>query len=153
MAVAIPYIAMAVTAVGAIGQAQSAASASKYNAAVNTQNALVAEQQGEAAAQAQERDAQRRLGAAVAAYGASGVDITTGSPTDVLADSSRMAALDNLTTRYNYRMRALGYQNQATLDTSSARNSSTAGYLSAIGSAASMYRSSSAGGTPIPTTG
>jgi hypothetical protein len=119
--------------VGAYEQGQAQANSAQYNAEVAQQNAQIATQQGEAAAQEQSRVAQRKIGAQVAAYGASGVDGSSGSPMDVLADSVRMATLDQLTTKYNYQLKAIGYQNQVGLDQANAENSSTAGTVAAIG--------------------
>lgn len=124
----------AVSAVGAIKQAQAASAAADYNAAVSSQNAQIAEAQGEAAAQAHQRDTQRRIGAMVAAYGASGVQGADGSPADVLADSVRSATLDNLTLKYNYKLRALGYQNQSQLDQFNSKTAMEGGYWSAASS-------------------
>ena len=136
----------ATAAVGAVSQGQAAGQAADYNAQVAQQNAVIAQQQGDAAAQAQSRDAQRKIGSMIASYGASGVQADAGSPLDVLADSVRMATLDNLTTKYNYALKAQGFGNQATLDTMNAETSRTSGLLN--GAAALMK-----GGTAIPTFG
>lgn len=122
-----------ISAVGSIMQGQSQAGASRYNAEVAQQNATIAEQQGEAAAEQQSVAARRKIGSMVANYGASGVDGASGSALDVLADSARMAALDNLTVKYNYKLKAMGYQNQAALDQSNAKNSETSGALGGVG--------------------
>jgi hypothetical protein len=160
MAVALPFIMIAgaaISAVGAVRQAQAASAASDYNAKLAEQNAEVATAQGNAAAEAQARDAQRRIGAAVATYGASGVQVDTGSPTDVLADSARNASLDNLTIKYNAKLRALGLQAQAGLDRANAANSEQAGYLNAtsqlLSGAAKAGGAFGGGGTGTPATG
>jgi hypothetical protein len=157
MAVPLIVASAVIGAAGAIRSAQAQSAASNYNAQVATQNASIAESQGNAAAEAQQRDAQRRLGSTLAAFGASGVQTDTGSPVDVLTDSARQATLDNLTTRYNYK-RGLGYTTQAQLDSASASNATTAGYLSAAGSlvggASKAYgMSQGGGGSAIPTFG
>ena len=131
MAAALPWVLSAVSAVGAVQQGAAQASAAEYNANTARMNADIADSQGEAAAQAQSRDAARRIGAAVADYGASGVAMGEGSPADALAASARSAALDNLTVRYNYKLKALGYQSQAALDEAAAPNYRTASYLAA----------------------
>ena len=138
--VEIAYIALAaasttIAAVGAVRQGQAAANAAEFNADVAAKNAQAAEAQAQAASEAQKRDSQRRMGAAVAAYGASGVSLSEGSPVDVLAESARMAELDNLTLKYNYRLKALGYSTEASLARANASNSRTAGYLSGAGTA------------------
>lgn len=138
-----PLMAVAAGAqvVGALTQSSAQAGAARYNAQVAQQNAAIALDQGNAAAAAQNREARRKIGAAIASYGASGVDGSSGSPMDVLADSVRAATLDNLTVQYNYKLKALGYENQATLDKASAKNYETAGVLNAVGSAAKGFGS------------
>jgi hypothetical protein len=146
----------AMAVAGAVKQGQAASQAADYNSQLATQNAGIAAAQGEAAGQAQARDAQRRIGTEMAAYGASGVQMSDGSPADVLADSARSAALDNLTTRYNYQIKGLGYQDQASLESAQSENASAAGYLSALGAGiggASKVYSMSGGGTAIPSFG
>ncbi len=131
------------SAVGAIRSASAKASADNYNGQIAEQNAAIATSQGEAAAQAQQRDAERQIGRGVAAYGASGVDVGSGSPTDVLADSARSAMLDNLTIRYNAQLRGTAYKDQANLYRSEASNDTTSGYLNAassvVGALGKMY--------------
>ena len=143
-----------VSAIGAINQGEANANSAEYNAAVARQNAAIAQQQGAAASEAQKRDAARKMGAALANYGASGVQTDTGSPMDVLADSARMATLDNLTIKYNYALKAQGYQSQSLLDDSNASNSRTSSILNAGASVikgAAAYTSMS--GNAIPNFG
>ena len=130
----VPYLmagAAVVSAVGAVRQGQAAAASADYNAKVAEQNAQIANAQGNAAVEAQQRDAQRRMGAAVAAYGASGVQLSGGSPMDVLEESARNSALDAATLKYNYRLRGMGFENQANLYSAQSGFASTAGYLGA----------------------
>jgi hypothetical protein len=160
MAVALPFIMAASAVIGAVGavrSAQAQAGAADHNAQLAEQNAQIATAQGEAAAAAQQRDAQRNIGRALALYGASGVQTDTGSPAEVLADSARNASLDNMTIRYNAKLRAMGLQAQAGLDRSNASNASSAGVLNATSAllsggakAASMYAGA---GTGTPSLG
>lgn len=133
---ALAIVGAVISAVAAVRQGQAAANAETYNAQVAEQNKQIAESQGIAASEAQKRESQRRMGAALAAYGAAGVSTSDGSPTEVLAESARMAELDNLTLKYNYRLKGLGYSNQVELSKANAVNSRTAGYLNAYGSLA-----------------
>lgn len=107
------YAASAAKVAGDELEGRATAGAADFDAAVARQNAEIAQQQGSAAAQAQERDATRKIGSMIANYGASGVQADGGSPADVLADSMRMATLDNITTRYNYNIKAQDYYNKA----------------------------------------
>lgn len=158
MAMAIPIAMAAMTAVSAISQASQASNAAKYNAQVAEQNAQIARQQGAAAAEAQARQAKQQLGKMQANYAASGVDVGQGSPLDVLADSAAQAELDNLNTRYNYDLRARGFDNTSNLERSNASNAMSSGYLNAAGGALKAYSGaggsfgggSMGGGTPIP---
>lgn len=145
MAVALPWImaaAAAVSAVGAVKQGQAASDAANYNADIARQNAASAAQQGEAADAMLKRQQEQRMGAAIASFGAAGVDLTSGSPSDVLAENARQSTLDRLTQKYNYKMRALGYQDQAGLDDANAANSRTAGYFN--GASAALQGTASA---------
>lgn len=153
MAVAVPIITAVISAYAAVraGQAQSAQA--KYTAKVAQQNADAANQQGAAAAAAQHRDAVRKLGLMQANYGASGVDQSTGSPLDVFSDAVGQSTLDNLNTKYNYQLKALGYNNSATLDSAAASEATTSSYLSAAGSllggAGKAYDRYKGTGTPV----
>lgn len=144
MAFMLAVASAAMSAAGAEQQGESTAAAARYNAQIAEQNATVATQQGVAAGEAQDRAARMKIGSMVANYGASGVDGTSGSPMDVLAESARMAALDNLTTKYNYALRARGYKNQAGLEEANAKNALIAGDINAT---ASVFKSA---GNAIP---
>lgn len=124
----------AISALGAIRQGQATANALNFNAAMADKNAKIAEGQGIAAGESQQRDAARRIGAATAAYGASGVQLSDGSPMDVLGESARLATLDNLTLKYNYKLKGMGLAAEASLDRANASNSRTASYFNAAGS-------------------
>jgi hypothetical protein len=139
MAAAIPWIAAAISAAGAVQQGQAQAASATYNAQVAEKNSQIAKAQGAAAAEMQSRDAQRRMGAAIASFGASGVDVGVGSPTDVLAESVRNSTLDALTLKYNYDLKAMGFSDQANLNTMSASNAKTSSYFDAAGSIAKGY--------------
>lgn len=146
----------AVGAVGAIRTSQAQAGAADYNAEVARQNAAATASQAQAASEMQHRQAEQRMGAAVAAYGASGVDTSTGSPSDVLSGMARDSTLDSLSTQYNYKLKGAGYVDQAQLDDANASNSRPAGYLSATSSlltGAATAGKMRGGGTAIPSFG
>jgi hypothetical protein len=155
----IALVAGSVKGFGSILGGESNAQAEEYNAAVAQQNAAIARQQGAVAADQQWRSAERTFGSIVASYGASGVQSDNGSPVDVLADSAARATLDNLTTKYNYELKAVGFENQAQLDKMKAQTSRTSGVLNGIASVGQGYAMSQMwgsgglpgfGGTPIP---
>lgn len=120
-----------VSAIGSMFSGEGRAQAHEYNAQIAMQNALIARQQGEAAAEAQGRDAKRKLGSMVANFGASGVMTDSGSALEVLADSARMAMLDNLTIKYNANLKALSASMQGDMERSAGKNSRTAALLGA----------------------
>mgnify|MGYP000013338213 CR=1 FL=1 len=140
-------------AIGSYNEGEATAQSAEYNSAVARQNAEIAGQQSEAASQAQQRDAARKIGASIAAYGASGVQTDSGSPLDVLADSARMATLDNLTLKYNYALKARGFQSQASLGDAKAANARTAAVLNIINDAEDTAARVMGGGSPIPSFG
>lgn len=141
-------------AVGSLIQGESQAQASEFNAAIARQNAQIAQQQGAAAVQAQQRDAARRIGSMVANYGASGVQVDSGSPVDVLADSAAMATLDRLTLQYNYALKAAGFENQAKVDDMNATTSRTSGLFGAASAGMKAYGTYQYyNGTPVPNFG
>lgn len=108
-----------VAAYSAAQQGNAAAAADARNEQLANQQALIAQQQAEQDAQAQQRASRQRIGAASAAYGAAGVT-SDGSPLDVLATSASQAELDRQTILYKGNLRALGYQDQSQLDSAAA---------------------------------
>ena len=131
-----------------MSSASAASKSADYNSQIAQQNATIATQQGDAAAAKQDRTARLQIGAMTANYGASGVDGTQGSPVDVLQDSVRTATLDNLTTKYNYALRAAGFQNQAGLDSMASSSASTSGLLGAGGAIGKGYAGIKANAPP-----
>ena len=162
MAAAVPYLAAAATVVstvGAISSAKAQSDAMNYNADLARKNATIADQQSAEAMRRNEQDTYRKLGALRAGYGASGVG-TDGSPMDVLADSYTNAALDAENTKYQYKLKSIGYQNDANLDSANADNAMKSGYVNAAsrallgaaqtGQAYNNYSSSSSSGSTLP---
>lgn len=142
----------AVQAVGSVAQGQGNSEAYAYKAAIDRQNAQIAEQQGIAALAQQQRNVYKTQGSIVAAYGASGVQSDNGSAADILADSAGQAALDRLTLKYNYDLKKNSYLQQAVLDQMGADTSSTAGMLNAASYGLKAYATYSkySGGNIIP---
>lgn len=136
-----------ISAVGSLMQGRAQSNAANYNAAQANYNAGIAEQnaniaiaQGNAESYRQGIEATRQIGKMRALYGASGVSVESGSPLDVLADSTRSAVIDQQVTQYNYalkaqqyRQQAAGFQATANLDNANASNAMTSGYLNAFG--------------------
>ncbi len=133
MAAAIPILSAAgavFSAIGAISGGQSARRASDYNAAIADRNAVVATQQASANEEAQRKIDARRMGAARAGYGASGVT-SDGSVLDVLGDSIAEAELNALNIRYEGKLAAQGYGDTAASARASGKSAQRAGYMQA----------------------
>lgn len=133
MAVALPFIMIGMTMLGGVMSAQSAqrqakakADADRFNAAVAKRNADAARSQGAQDAAAKEREGIKQIGAARAAYGAAGVT-SEGSPLDVLASTASNIELDRQTILYKANLRAMGYEDEATLDLMAADNAEKTG--------------------------
>ena len=104
------------TVLGTLASAGSQYQAAKSGQAMAEQNAKLAEQQGMASlAQGrmeQEKVARRARqiqGSQRAAYGASGVDISSGSPLEIQADTEYQAAQDKALIRYNSELKKWGF--------------------------------------------
>lgn len=130
---ALSAIGTAVSVVGAFSQGRQSSDAAKYNAKLAEQNAVTARQQGAAQQEQQRKMAEKKIGSMAAAYSASGVSYE-GSPLDVLAESAGNAELDYQTIKYNTELRAMGYNNTASLERSKASNAMTSGYMNAASS-------------------
>jgi hypothetical protein len=161
MAVAIPFIMVGMAVMGSVMSAQAqkkegeaAKEAAQYNAAISRRNAEISMDQAAMDAEAQGRDARAKAGSMRAAYGASGVTME-GSPLDVLESSAITAEQDRQTILYKGRIKALGFEDEATLYDMSGENAeergnsrSTATLLGGIGSAAGKaYGSGMFGGS------
>jgi hypothetical protein len=141
MAEALPIISMASTVIGGVvsgigakQQADAQANAANYNAAVARNAALFAQQQGEVNAQANDRKTAAMIGRQRAVYAAGGIDVNSGSPLDIQADTADFGRLNSLTIRNNAARDAYGYQANANLDEASASNYEQAGNTALIGS-------------------
>lgn len=125
------------SAVGAYQQGQAQANAADYNAQVDSINKGLALQD-------QSRQSYLAQGRAIAGYGASGVQTSSGSPVDVLADSVAQSVLDRAKISYNYDSRINLDRAQAdNYRTSSLLNAAGAG-LRGIGTAIPMWGSPAA---------
>lgn len=134
MAVAVPYLVVAsaaVSAYGAIRQGQAAKAASKFNAAVADQNAVLARQEARELAVQQSRENYLRLGAIRAAQGKSGGAAGEGSVLDVIGDAASQGELQRQYILRSGEMKAAGFTNTGMLDRMSGKNAQTAGYLQA----------------------
>lgn len=97
-------------------QAQQQYQVAQYNRQLALNQSAYARQK----AQVEERNLRirqmKQLGTMRANYGASGVDIDSGSPLDVLEESAAFAELDALNVRHAGEVEATGYENTARLE-------------------------------------
>lgn len=117
------------------------AQVAENNAKIARQNAISTMQTGEISAENQELQDKAKTGTMVAAMGANGVDVNTGSNAQVRAGADQNTMLDALTIRsnaarsaYGYRVEATSQKAQAGLDTQSAANATQAGQIASEGS-------------------
>ena len=157
VAIATGTIATGISAVGAGAAAYSAFKQSQFQAQVAKNNAIIAKnnadsalESGQAAESASRERTSLRVGAALAAQGANGVDVGFGSPALVRGSLINEGELDALTVRHNAAVNALGYIQQsqgysaeASADQMAGTNALIGGALnvgsSFIGGASSLY--------------
>ena len=142
---AITMAGAALSAYGSLQQAEAQKNAAQYNADLNTRQATITYQQAAVESDRLRRHQAQVQGAAIAQYGASGVDFE-GSPTDVLAFSAAQQQLDLETLNYNANLKAMGYTSNAQLDNMAAKTAVQQGdlmaassFLTGVGQAATNY--------------
>jgi hypothetical protein len=134
--------------IGAQQQASAQAASANYQAQVARNNAVIQQQNAQRAAQTGRAQAQQQdlknaatYGQVLAAEGASGIDLSTGSPRQVQSSAQQIGRLDTLNIAdraqqqvRGYNINALSDTAQAQLDTMQAQNAQTAGTISGISS-------------------
>ena len=137
-----------VSAFGAIQQGEAAKASADYNAAVQRNNAIIQGQNAARAAAAGRSDAQIRsfqtaaqTGAARAAYGAAGTDLSTGTPSEVQKSISQMGQFETmnimdraLNQARSYNVAAMSDEAQARLLQMQGQQAQAAGITGALGS-------------------
>lgn len=153
--IAASVAAAGVGAYGAIKAGQAKEAAANYNAEVNQQNAaiarenaLIASESGEVQTQIAGQKTRATISSTTAQQAASGVDVRSGSYTDVRSSERELGEMDALNIRSNAAREAFGYkaketseQNEASLSRFEGKEAKEAGYISAgatiLGGAAS----------------
>jgi hypothetical protein len=97
-------------------QAKAQSQAAEYNAQVERNQAIMAQQAAAHDAGMLDLKSQRVLASARAGYGAAGVSAAQGSPLMALEDSAAQAAQDVAATEYAGKVKAYGHYAQAELD-------------------------------------
>jgi hypothetical protein len=137
-----------VGAYGAIESSEASSASAKYQAQVQANNSIIAQQnaqQATAAGEAQVTQSEFKTAAQIGAIktnqAASGLDVNSGSDLDVQSSAKELGELDALTIRNQAARQAYGYQVQATSDTgqsqlstASASQDLTAGAIGGVSS-------------------
>jgi len=123
MAQALPFIAAAASAASTFSQGRQQQAVADYNTSIARQNAQIAEQQTKAELDVADRQRRLRLGANIAAGGASGV----GQPFDILSDNVAQETLNLLTLESEGLLKKRSFEQQAAL--SKLQRPSTAGLI------------------------
>lgn len=134
-------------AIGQIQQAKAQNEAYQYNAKIDRLNAKIADRKAKDALERGKLEEQRQRaqnaqlqGEQQAAMAANGVDLTFGSPLDVMIGSAMEGEIDALTLRANaareerdYRQQAVNYLENSKFNKRAGKSALTAGYLGAAG--------------------
>lgn len=121
----------AMSAVGQMNAGKAEAQAARYNAQVNEMNAAAERDKSAVEAEDFRRQNARKLASSIAARGASGVDIGSGTPLMVSEDVVREIELGASRIGHEGAAKSTAYKNQATLDRARAKNASSAGRIMA----------------------
>lgn len=121
-------------AVGALIQGQQQSDALNYQAKIQSKNAYEATAAASLNADRQDLIAAKSIGGTKAGYAAAGVDASSGSVMDVLAASAANAELDRQNIIHGGDLRAVNYENQASMDRLGASNAIKASYFNALSS-------------------
>lgn len=130
---------------GAYAQGDAASKAASYNAsienmnaALSSQNTVIAEQAGQAQTGMQGQKTRATVGSIAASQAASGIEVGSGSALDVRFSARELGELDALTIRsnaareaYGYRNQAVSHESQGTLSGFEAKNARIAGEVNA----------------------
>lgn len=131
---ALTVAATGLQAFGSIQQGNYQAAVARNNQIIANRAADDATERGIEAERQQRMKTQQVLGRQKAAMAANGLDISSGSPVDILSDTARFGEYDALTIRSNAEREAYGYRTQAAQYGAEAKMAKRSGYLNAAGS-------------------
>ena len=100
-------------AVGQVQQGKQAKATAKYNAAIESQRAADTEERGRNEEARIRREGEGAKGRQIAQLAANGIEISTGSASDLIADTAMMTELDALTVRSNTEREAAGLRSSS----------------------------------------
>jgi len=120
---------------GAIQQGQMTSDTLNTQAQNLDAQAKEAESKGQYDAMREQLISGQKIGTSVAAYGASGVAGNSGSALDVIQASHQNAELDRMNILHGADIRAINYENQASMDRYGAQSAKLGSYWQALGAA------------------
>lgn len=127
------------SAIGSISAGNQQQEMAEYNAQVLRNQASASDLAGQAEAGRIHDINRRKVAQGMNAYAASGVDVSLGSPVDVMSDIAAQGALDEQIARWRGKVGAQGYQNQATAMQYQGDMAASAGYAKAGGTLLSGF--------------
>jgi hypothetical protein len=133
MSAAIPIAGAGLSAYGSIQQGQMTSDTLNTQAKNLTAQAAEAESKGQYDAMREQVVSGQKIGSSIAAYGASGVAGNSGSALDVVQASHQNAELDRQNILHGADIRAINYQNQASMDKYGGQSALLGSYWSALG--------------------
>ncbi|WDY60395.1 virion core protein, T7 gp14 family [Pseudomonas sp. PSKL.D1] len=135
---AIPYAAMAASALLSAQQSQAqgeaSAQASLQNAAFADASAADALKRGEFESDQQRLATRAAIGTQRAGFAGNGIDVNSGSAADIQDDTAALGELDALTIKNNAAREAWGYRTQAQQSRLAAANATKSGQAGMFGS-------------------
>lgn len=134
MAIPLIVAASAIGAASSFASSQAKARQLRANARMAEAAAADALQRGEQRAWQVRETSARRESAQTLAYAHGGVDVTTGSPTQVISKTAMVGELEAQIQRNNAWREGLGYRQQASSFREAASATETTGYLDMFGS-------------------
>lgn len=111
--IAMSLIGTALSAKAQMDSADFQSQVARNNALLASRGAVDADVRGSMAAGRKQMQGSQTIGQAVAQAGASGVDVSSGSVSDVIGTTRMMARMDAETLRYNADIESLGWRQKA----------------------------------------
>lgn len=139
---ALTTLAAGVSAYGAYQQAEAEQEAAKYNARMANLQAQNAQRRGEEEAAKIQRQARQLAGTQRATFAARGIDISSGTPSDIIDETNFFGQVDAATARENAAWESFGYQSESAMYRNQANSISPvrAAGISLIGSAPAVAK-------------
>lgn len=125
------------SAIGSVGDlytGNAQATALQTQATQNQRNAQLALEQGQYDSMRVGMQVAQKVGAIHANYGASGVESTSGSVLDVLNASAINGEMDTQNILKGAQVKAINFENEASMENLGAQNAKTASYFNALSS-------------------